>query len=256
MNSISSPASGGVMDFDPYNVRPNADSTHQLGALIETNYGRDRYRHARAGAANIGHGKLELAPAPIANHQNLVVPTQANGGALTVGSLRVQLTLGGTAAVASTYDQGHLMVNAGTGFGQTVGIAHNFVQVSTTGALTVDLNDPLYIALATTDSRVSLVHNPYNAVVEAASKTRVAAGAPLIDVTAAYYHWLKTKGPIAGLIGSAVTLGSRLTSDGTTPGAFTDNTDVTAPQTEIEVANAPYASGTTAQYNPIFLTVN
>jgi hypothetical protein len=253
--SLSAPVNGQVMDFDPYNFRSNADGSHQFGALVQTSRGRDYYRYGRAGAANISMGKLQLAPAPVANHLNLVVPTQANGGSTAIGSNRIQLTLGGTAATNGQYDQGYAQVNAGTGIAQNLGISHNNAQSNTTGALTVDLDDPLYVALSTADSRVSLVANPYNSVVEAASKTRHAAGVPLINLTAAYWGWFKTKGVMGVLIGSAATLGSRLTSDGSTAGAVTDNTDVTAPQTEVEVAHAGIVAGTTGQYNPIILTI-
>jgi hypothetical protein len=255
MSGLLSPQ-GQVMDFDPYATRTQADSSQQFGALIETGHGRDVFRYAKVGAANIGKGKLQLAPAVVANHLNLVVPTQANGGSTALGSKRLQVTLGGTAATANQYAEGFAVINAGTGLGQNFNILSNNVQASTTGALTLDLDDPIYVALSTADSRVSLVHNPYNGVVEAASKTRHAAGVPLIDLALGTYGWLKTKGLMGTLIGSAATLGSRLTSDGSTAGAVTDNTDVTAPQTEIEVAFASIAAGTTGQYNMIMLTID
>lgn len=247
---------GAIMDFDPYGTRTAADSSEQYGALIDTGNGRDVYRYSKVGAANISKGKLELAPAPVANHLNLVVPTQLNGGSTALGSKRLQLTLAGTAVANGIYDQGMATVNAGTGLGQNIYITHNNVQASTTGSVTIDLDDPLYVALSTSDSRVSLIHNPYAGVVEAASKTRVAAGASLIDLAANSFGWLKSKGVMGVLIGSAATLGARLTSDGTTAGAVTDDTDVTAPQTEIEVGYAGYVAGTTGQYNPIILSID
>jgi hypothetical protein len=54
-----------------------------------------------------------------------------------------------------------LSVNAGTGLGQNFSVLHNDTQASTTGNTTIDLDDPIYVALDST-SRVSLVHNPYN----------------------------------------------------------------------------------------------
>jgi hypothetical protein len=94
------------------------------------------------------------------------------------------------------------------------------------------------------------------AVVEAASKTRIAAGVPMVDLAIAAFGWVKTRGIMGVLIGSAATLGARLTSDGSTAGAVTDNTDVTAPQTEVEVGSADIVAGTTGQYNPIILTID
>lgn len=253
---LSAALDGAIMDFDPYNSRVQADPSHQYGAPIHTGHGRDVFRFAKIGAANVGKGKLQLAPAPVANHINLVVPTQANGGSLALGSTKIQLTLAGTAVANGTYDQGTAVVNAGTGLGQQFAIQHNNAQTNTTGAVTVDLDDPLYVALSTADSRVSLIHNPYNGVVEAASKTRLAAGVPLVDAAANAFAFLKTKGVTGILIGTAATLGADLSSDGTTPGAVTDNTDVTAPLTEALVGTASIVGGTTGQYNPIVLAID
>jgi hypothetical protein len=255
MSGLLSPP-GAVMDFDPYNTRTQADSTQQYGALVETGHGRDVFRYAKVGAAAISKGKLQLAPAPIANHVNLAVPVQANGGSIALGSKRLQVTLGGTAATSGQYDQGGLSVNAGTGLGQNLSILHNNVQATTTGALTLDLDDPLYVALATADSKVSLFHNPYSAVVESATKTRTAAGVAMVDLAIAAFGWLKSKGTMGTLIGSAATLGGRLTSDGSTAGAVTDNTDVTTVQTEVQIGWASIVTGTTGEYNPIVLAID
>lgn len=241
-----------VLDFDPYRTNTTADPQPLYGQLITTSHGRDYFRQCKVGASNISKGKLQLAPAPVANHLNLAL---ASTSLVAVGSKRLSLTLGGTAATNGQYDQGTAHVNAGTGLGQQWNVAHNNAQATTNGTVLVDLEDPVYVLLATADSRVSLVANPYNAVVEAAVKTRTAAGVPLCDAVAGSYVYLKTKGVTSTLIGSAATVGARLTSDGTTAGAVTDNTDVTAPQTEVEVGQASIAAGTTAQYNPIVLTI-
>lgn len=251
MAGLSAPVSGSVMDFDPFTVRTEADPTHEFGALVETNQGRDVYRHTGVGAANISGGKLQQAPAPVANHMNLaVVANQAAGDRV------LTVTLAGTAATNRQYDQGKLVINAGTGLGQTLQINHNPAQATTTGALRLALVDSFTTNVTSASSKATLVHNPYSAVVEAAVKTRTAAGVPLVAMAASNFGWLKTKGVTAVLTGSAVTLGSRVTSDGSTAGAVTDDTDVTAPQTEVEVGQATIIAGTTGEYNPIFLSID
>ena len=66
---LSSPLAGAVIDFDPFQVRSNSDGTHDLGGLIQLNDMRS-FRYGKAGAANISKGKVQLAPAPVANHAN------------------------------------------------------------------------------------------------------------------------------------------------------------------------------------------
>ncbi len=240
------------MDFDPYNVRTESDPTHQYGALVETSHGRSAYRYAKAGASNVSKGKLQLAPAAIANHQVQTVDSASN---VAIGDTRLTLNNGGTAAAAGEYDQGWLAIVHGTGLGQTFGVLHN-AAAGTSADIVVDLDQGLGVALVGGTSEYSLVHNPYNACVEAASKTRTAAGVPLVGINASDFGWLQTKGVIAALIGSAATLGARLTSDGSTAGAVTDNTDVTAPQAEVEVGQASIQAGTTSDYDPIVLSID
>lgn len=246
---LSSPVSGLVMDFSPFETRTEADPTHQYGSLVQTNQGLDVYRFGKVGASNVTKAKLQLAPAPIANHNNILVAAAAASGAK-----KVTVALGATAAALSEYDEGKLITVDGTGEGQTMTISHNPAAALSTN-MVVTLADSLTAALATT-SEVTLVHNAYNAFVEAASKTRRAAGIPLINLSAGDFGWLKTKGTVAALGGSAVTLGARLTSDGSTAGAVTDNTDVTTVQTEVEIGQASIVAGVTGEEFPIVLSID
>lgn len=246
---LSSQVTGQVMDFDPFAVRSNADSSMQYGALIETSYGKDNYRHGKVGAANVGRSKLQLAPAPKANHSNILVAAAA-----AINQRFVTVTLGATAAVNGEYDQGHMAVVDNTGEGQTFMIDHN-PAANASAACRITLLDQIPAALDTT-SEVTLVHNEYNQYVEAAVKTRRASGVALINQTAGYFGWLKTRGVCSVLGGSAVTLGASVSSDGTTPGAVTDNTDVTAPQTEVIVGQASIVAGVTGEEFPIVLSID
>lgn len=242
---------GGVIDFDPYTTS-SIGPDHEYGAYVQTNFGRDAYRYALAGGSNISRGKLELAAAPIANHQAQTIDSTSLSA---IGSKHLILGNGGTAAALGEYDQGTIVITNGTGLGQRLPVLHNQAATSAQ-TIGVDLDTPLQTAIVAGTTKYALVHNPYNAVVEAASATRTAAGVPLVSVTASQYCFLQTKGIAAVLIGSAATLGSRLISDGSTAGAVTDNTDVTAPQTEVQVGSASIMAGTTADYDPIVLSIN
>lgn len=253
MSGLLSPAvSGEVMDFDPYNTDSSTTPAHQFGATVVSNHGRDQFRFGKAAAAAAtSKGKLELAPAPIANHLSQVIDSTSQ---IAIGTKRLILANGGTAAPVGIYDQGTIHLMSGTGLAQSMGVLHNFV--AATGVITVDLDTPLAVAAVAGTTTYGLVHNPYNAFVEAAVKTRTAAGVGLRDTIAGGWTWLQSKGVIGTLIGSAATLGARLTSDGTTAGAVTDDTDVTAPQTEVEIGQATIMAGTTGQYNPIVLSID
>ena len=248
---VNSPVAGQVIDFDIFGTRTEADEILPMGALLDTSNGRDVYRHGKVGASNISKGKLQLAPAPVANHMGLVLVTDQ-----AIGDKSVTATLGGTAATLNQYAEGKLVINAGTGLGQTLSISGHPAQATTTGNLTVKLFERLIAAIDNADSKVTLVHNTYNGLVEAASKTRTAAGVALVSLLAGDYGFVKTKGIIGTLIGSAATLGGRLTSDGSTAGAVTDNTDVTTVQTEVEVGQASVVAGVTAEYNPIMVSID
>lgn len=256
MGALDAAAFGAVIDFDPYNTRTEADSTMQFGAFYSTNHGRDAYRHGKVGASNVSKGKLQLAPAAIANHQNQLIDATTNTAAnVAIGSKRLYLDNGGTAAAAGEYDQGWLAIVDGTGEGQTLGVTHNFV-AGTSADILVDLDDPLAVALVAGTTEYALVHNPYNAFVEAASKTRTAVGVLVRDLLAGDFGWAKSRGMVSALGGSAVTLGARLTSDGSTAGAVTDNTDVTTVQTEIQVAWASEIAGVTGEFFPIVMSID
>lgn len=251
---LSTAVSGAVMDFDPFGTRTEADSVHQFGSPVMTSHGRDMYRFGKA-SENTTRGKMKLAPSPIANHANQTIDSSSSASSVAVGSTRLTVDNGGTAATAGEYDEGWLIVNDVDGEGQTLGISHN-AAAGTSADIVVDLDDPVFVALVAGTSQVTLVHNPYNGFQEAASKTLRGSGVSLRDILSGDYGWLKTSGTVSCLIGSAATLGARLTSDGSTDGAVTDNTDVTAPQAEVELASASIVAGVSTEFNPIVVTID
>ena len=247
---LSQPAVGGVIDFDPFNSRAAGDPSMDLGGLIELNDYR-AFRYAKVGAANISQGKLEQAPAPKANHTNNAVTA-----AVAAGANIVPITLAGaTAAVVSEYDDGLLVVNAGPGAGQTYRISHN-PAIASSGSGNITLIDPIAVAL-TTSSKVTLVHNAFNGVVEVAAATRRPGGVPLTNLTAAYEGWLQTKGVASVLAQGAIAVGSNVVSSGTVAGAVaavsgTYATDLAT----VQVGSATVVAGVDTEYRPIVLTID
>src|SRR3990167_37318 len=128
-----------ILDFNPFETRTEADATHNLGEAIYLADGR-AFRYAKAGASNISKGKLQLAPAPIANHKNMACD------AASAGAVSVNVTPAGTAGAANIYAEGYLCINDVDGEGQTYKVSsHPAITAST--EFTVTLFDPIATAL-------------------------------------------------------------------------------------------------------------
>lgn len=220
---------------------------HQLGQLGMDEFG-DLYRYAKVGASNISAGKLQLAPTQKTNHHNC-----AATAAVAVGQKKVTITLGATAAVANEYANGYLVANDNA----PEGVFYRIVKhpaANSAATLELTLDRPI-IEAVTTSSEFTLVHNAWNGVVEGTAITVRAAGVPLIDMTAAYFGWLKTRGVASVLIGSAATLGADLIVGGTA-GAVTDRTDALGASAEPVVAVADLVLGVATEYNPVRLVID
>lgn len=246
---MSSPVAGGVIDFDPFSVRSNTDPSMDLGALIELNDYR-AFRYGRAGAANISKGKIQLSPAPAANHQNMAVLAAAANQNL------VTATPGATAAVSGEYDEGFAIINAGPGIGQTYKVSHNPTITAST-AFILQLADLLNVAL-TTASKLSLVHNTYAGLVEAAVATRRAAGVPLISLTAAYYGFVQVQGVASVLADGVIAVGSDVIPSTSVAGAakIVDVTSVTTAEAQVKIGKASIVAAVDTEYRPIVLAID
>ncbi len=246
---LSSPVAGGVLDFDPYNVRSATDPSHDLGALVELNDFRV-FRHGKAGGSNISLGKLQLSAAPIANHHNMTVAAAA------AGAVVVTCTPGATAGVAGVYTEGLAFINAGPGAGQQYRVSNNPTITAST-AFILSLTDPIVTAL-TTSSKLTLTHNPYNLVVEAAVATRRAAGVPLVSVTAAYSAWFQTKGLSAVLADGAIGIGNDIIASTSVAGAVkvVDTTSAATATAQNKVGSASVVAGVDTEYRPMVLSID
>lgn len=236
-----------LIAFNPHETStvPN----HNIGFKYETDDG-EIFRYAYAGGSNISRGKLQVCPAPKTNHHNCA---WSSGGAL--GANTVTITLGATAAVANEYANGWLVVNDATGEGTRYRISsHPAAESAATLQLT--LAEVVRETALVSGSEMTLVHNPWNGVVEAAVEERQPAGVPLVNVTANNYCWLMTRGTTAVLQGDATNLGEELVAHASTAGA------VDAASTTYGTAFAYYTvgkakvAGVDTEYNPVFLTID
>lgn len=250
---LSSPAD--ILDFDPYTSRTEAEGTHLLGDFVRLADERC-FRHGKAGGAAISKGKLQLAPAPKANHHNVAVQT-----APTLNDQAVIVTLGATAAVANEYNEGKVVVNDVDGEGQEFKISsHPAANASAT--LRLALFDPIGPVNLTTSSEVSLVHNTWNGVVEAAVATRRVSGVPLIAVAIGDYAWFKTKGVAGVLADGAVAVGNMVVPSDAVAGAveqqdvFVNATDATRLDAKSTPGRADIMALVDTEYRPVTLSID
>jgi len=120
-----------------------------LGSMITGGDGRE-FRWCYAGGTTLVAGNLQQAPAQIANHIGLVIVNPQ-----AVGDTQLTVTLGGTAATANQYAGGYVQIYSATGGGLQYQISSHPAQATTTGNVTLNLFDPILVAI-TTSSTASL----------------------------------------------------------------------------------------------------
>lgn len=202
---------------DIYDI--SATQKHPLGTRLVL--GERVFRYSLAGASALVAGKLNESAAfggsLSAIQETLAVPT-----AVAVGSSTVGVTTLTDATVANLYADGYLTVYDGAvadGVGQTYKIKSH-PATTAAGLLTLTLYDDLVVAL-TTSAKVSLCANLYRKVLTSAVTTPVGAptGVSLVAVTAAYYFWQQTWGPVCVLADGTWTLNTPLARSAATAGA-------------------------------------
>lgn len=171
-----------------------------LGAAAETRDGRV-FRWAKAGAADLVAGNTIQSAAFLTNHTAMAVatPTAALGGRL--GDTYVQVTPGATAGAANLYAEGWASISVTPGLGYTYQVSsHLAITSSVAFVLNFMGSDGLIVAL-TSSSKVDLVHNRYQNVIQfpVTTQTGSLAGVAPYIITASQNGWLQTRGPCAVL---------------------------------------------------------
>lgn len=151
MSYFSGRGEGGPLPYAQAST--DASLATLTGTKFDTPDGREFVLVQNGGTA-LAQGKLVQGPAQIANHQNLVTAAAA------LGATTITVTLGGTAVTANQYAGGYLLVNDGTGAGQTLKIASHPAQTSTSGTVVITLEDAVQVA-TDSSSNTSLRLNPY-----------------------------------------------------------------------------------------------
>lgn len=221
----------------------------QLGQLAGTPDGR-LFRYGLNGTGSgtaLAPGKLAQVATAVANHTN------RTGVTTVAGQSVVTFAVGATAVTSNQYAQGYLVVNAGTGLGQTLLISGN-TSAASSGSPSVNLSDEIITATLASDSKFSLVPHPYSAcIINASTLGAGAAGVPLLSVPDASYAWFQTGGTASVLSDAgAAAIGAPITYSDDTAGAVGPyETDAVG-----NVLGYALILGVSAEYRQVYLTIN
>lgn len=169
-----------------------------LGQYEDSPDGLEGYRYGKAGGA-VTAGQLVAAADNVANHLNLAVPSN-----VAIGASEITVTLGATAAAQDDYQGGLLVVNAGTGIGQQFRILGN-VKAALSTACKIKIDGQLAVALASSDSKVTLYPNKFNGVTASNAVAKRRVGVAVRSFASGDYGWFKVKGP-AGVLNSGAAI--------------------------------------------------
>lgn len=171
------------------------------------------------GASDIAAGLLVQSSAQVADHENLTVTAFTPASVQFGTPATVVATLGATAATANQYAGGFLVVNDGTGVGQTLRISANTAALGG-ASVTIQLEDAPVVDLDNT-SVVSLLANLYsNVIVNPASATGTPVGVTLYASNAGEYVYIVSKGIVSCLADGVVPVGSAISSSNAVAGAY------------------------------------
>ena len=203
------------------NTTTDASLATLVGAKFNTPDGRVFVLVQNGGTALVS-GVMVQSPATIgANHTGLAVVGLATAN--PIGSTSITVTLGGTLVTANQYAGGFAVVSAGTGIGQTLKIASHPAQSTTTGNVVLTLEDPLSVAITSTDSKVSLTLPQYGSqngtdvttsgvIIAPSTPTGRIIGATIYPIPASTstvptYGFIQTSGACAVLNQGGTTIG-------------------------------------------------
>src|SRR3990167_4854455 len=224
-----------------------SDSSTQLmplGAYAETPDGRG-FRYCKVGATDTVAGKVYQSKALDATND------QPSGGHAVAAAAIGDTAVVTTATLTVTADEfagGYLAVVVTPGEGYTYRIKGHLA--ATAAVVTMNLEDPIQVAL-TTASNVIWVAHPYSGlVIEPGTPTANIAGVATHIITASEYGWIQTRGACSvlftgtGVAGQAVGSLSSGTSGSTAPAIAATN-----------IIGYHMATGISTEYALVYLTL-
>lgn len=194
-----------------------ATAKHQVGCKARSDDGRE-FTYVKAGASALVAGNAIQSRIQDTDHDDIAVRATAAGAT----SLLITAGSGGGALDVNEYSMGFAVIDTTPGEGYIYRITeHAAISASANGALTLDDEDAIQIAL-TTGSKVTLVNNPYDEVIQApvTTATGVCVGGCIYPITAAYFGWIQNYGVGAALIAGTPANGQPVTNVSSVAGSL------------------------------------
>lgn len=190
----------------PASVDPYAESSTKefpLGTKLSCYGEQEVYRYALCGGTGVEIGALVQAVVPLAGHINEAIDVPAVGDTVIYFTPNTVTT---DDLAANQLAGGYIYIYDNTGEGAKYRIkSHPAIVGAVSGALT--LYDPIRIAPIAA-SVATVMHNPwYKFLIHPSPPTAQVVGWTVAAVTADYYCWLQTKGPLCALIDGTVVMG-------------------------------------------------
>jgi hypothetical protein len=232
-----------IIDLDRFSSQTTTPQM-EIGAKVELPDGR-KFRYAKVGGSALVAGHMTQGPAIVADHQNRAV-----AAAVAIGGRTVTATLGATAATAGQYAGGYLVVNDATGEGHYYKISTN-AAADASGVISVELVEPVKVALVASTSEVSLIPNPWNGVIDyPTTSTLNPTGVAPFAVPASSFCLLQTGGPSNVLIDGTVGVMTGIAVPASVAGA------VKVMAATLSQVGYALQAGVDTEYNAVFLTID
>jgi len=213
-----------LADADPY-----AESATQLFPLGTTlDWGDRAFKYAQMDGAVTAGKLLQQAASVVANHSQCDMTGAVSATTTDTTDISIEFS-GDTDAAENLYKDGYLIINSGTGAGQSWRIkSHAAVNAGEDTTAVITVYGKLVTALASgASSEATLTSNPYkDVIVSPTTATGGVVGVTNIDMTDDYYGWIQVRGPKACLAGETLVLGmSVMASDADAGAVMPDNGD-------------------------------
>lgn len=204
---------GATAPFGLFKNDTTADNVTYTGQKFDLADGRE-VTLVSVGGSNIVSGVLVQGSAIVADNQNIAVAANA-----AVGATSITVTLGATAVTANQYAGGFVVINAGSGIGQTLQIASH-PAASGAASLVITLSDAVQVAITSASSKACLIASPYeDVVINPTTPTATPVGVTLYPLTASAYGYVVSKGIVSCLADGNPAVGAALSSSNATAGA-------------------------------------
>ncbi len=252
--------------FDLFKVGINPTHLSDVGQVWADSNGRQFTLVQNSSTALVAGNLVQNTPI-VALHQNLAVTAFTAASASTGLPATVTVTIGSTVLNVNQYQGGYVVINAGTGIGQTLKIASNPGAASAATGVVIVLEDAPLVALDTSSKvclipayGIGVVINPTTATASpvgvtlypiAASTLTTYTSAGLVNVVGTYnYGYVQNKGIVSCLSDSSVAaVGHGIAPSVTTPGS------ITIMAATLQCIGSAYQTGVSAEARAVYVNL-